>query len=68
MTPEMTFKNTSGRAYYAFDALTGEQTNCVYIDPWDFRPYHGFIDQDNLKKEKPYHKFTKRRLDGRFQR
>jgi len=68
MTPEMTTKNTTGRVYYAFDAPTGEQTNCVYIDHFDFRPCRGVVDQYSIKKDKPYHKFTQRRLDGRVLR
>jgi hypothetical protein len=52
----------------AFDAHTRERTNCVYLDHSDFQPYYGFQNQNNIKKEKPYHKFTQRRLDGRFQK
>jgi len=54
--------------YLSADQATSTGSNFVYHDPWDFRPYQGPVDQDNIKKGKPYHKFTKRRLDGRFQK
>jgi len=68
MTPGMVIPKKINKTCYFVDASSGDSTNCISVEWCDFRPGPCQIGQDNLRKEKSYHKFTRRMLDGRFQR